>query len=224
MWNCRFAAMTTLILHFDFLFWFVWNKNMDAENVVAKILADARAEGEKIKRQAQEKQAAEQAKLDEQLGQHQKQTAALAQKAAEAESSHLLAAARMQIAKELLTEKRKILDEVFEQARRQLLNLPDRQYRQVIAGLMVRAVETGNEEVVVDKNEKRIDQELVNQVNQRLAGQNKGNLRLSEQRQELGGGFILKRGKIRTNVSFEVLLNQARKELEIELAKELFEK
>ena len=197
---------------------------MDAENVVAKILADARAEGEKIKRQAQEKQAAEQAKLDEQLAQYNKQTDALAQKAAEAEKSHLLAAARMQIAKELLTEKRKILDEVFEQARRQLLNLPDRQYRQVIAGLMVRAVETGNEEVVVDKNEKRIDQELVNQVNQRLAGQNKGNLRLSEQRQELGGGFILKRGKIRTNVSFEVLLNQARKELEIELAKELFEK
>lgn len=197
---------------------------MDAENVVAKILADARAEGEKIKRQAQEKQAAEQAKLDEQLAQYNKQTDALAQKAAEAEKSHLLAAARMQIAKELLTEKRKILDEVFEQARRQLLNLPDRQYRQVIAGLMVRAVETGNEEVVVDKNEKRIDQELVNQVNQRLAGQNKGNLRLSDQRQELGGGFILKRGKIRTNVSFEVLLNQARKELEIELAKELFEK
>jgi vacuolar-type H+-ATPase subunit E/Vma4 len=47
---------------------------------------------------------------------------------------------------------------------------------------------------------------------------------LSDQRQELGGGFILKRGKIRTNVSFEVLLNQARKGLEIELAKELFEK
>jgi len=197
---------------------------MDAENVVAKILADASAEGEKIKRQAQGKQAAEQAKLDEQLAEYKKQTDVLAQKAAEEEKSHLLAAARMQIAKELLTEKRKILDEVFEQARRQLLNLPDRQYRQVIAGLMVRAVETGNEEVVVDKNEKRIDQELVNQVNQRLAGQNKGNLRLSDQRQELGGGFILKRGKIRTNVSFEVLLNQARKELEIELAKELFEK
>lgn len=197
---------------------------MDAENVVAKIFADAGAEAEKVKNQAREKQAAEQAALDEQLRQYQKQTDALAQKAAEEEKSHLLAAARMQIAKELLTEKRKILDEVFEQARRQLLNLPDRQYRQVIAGLMVRAVETGNEEVVVDKNENRIDQELVNQVNQRLAGQNKGNLRLSDQRQELGGGFILKRGKIRTNVSFEVLLNQARKGLEIELAKELFEK
>jgi len=195
---------------------------MDAENVIAKILADAGAEAEKIKTQAQEKQSAEQAKLDEQLRQHQKQTDALARKAAEDEKSHLLAAARMQIAKELLTEKRKILDEVFEQTRRQLLKLPDDQYRRLMADLIVSAVETGNEEVILDRDENRIDQELINQVNRRLAGNNKGNLKLTEQRQELGGGFILKRGKIRANVSFEVLISQARRELEIELAKELF--
>jgi len=195
---------------------------MDAENVIAKILADAGAEAEKIKTQAQEKQSAEQAKLDEQLRQHQKQTDALARKAAEDEKSHLLAAARMQIAKELLTEKRKILDEVFARARQQLLNLPGDQYRRLIGDLMLNAVETGNEEVILDKDEKRIDQELINQVNRRLAGNNKGNLKLTEQRQELGGGFILKRGKIRANVSFEVLISQARRELEIELAKELF--
>jgi len=199
-------------------------KIMNAENVIAKILADAGAEAEKIKRQAQEKQAAEQAKLDEQLRQYQKQTDALAQKAAEDEKSHLLAAARMQIAKELLTEKRKILDEVFEQVRRRLLNLPDDQYRRLIADLMISAVETGNEEVILDRDENRIDQELIDQVNRQLAGNNKGNLKLAGQRQELGGGFILKRGKIRANVSFEVLLSQARKELEIELAKELFER
>jgi V/A-type H+-transporting ATPase subunit E len=197
-------------------------KIMDAENVIAKILADAGAEAEKIKTQAQEKQSAEQAKLDEQLRQHQKQTDALARKAGEDEKSHLLAAARMQIAKELLTEKRKILDEVFARARQQLLNLPDDQYRRLIGDLMISAVETGNEEVILDKDEKRIDQELINQVNRQLAGENKGNLRLSDQRQELGGGFILRRGKIRTNVSFEVLLSQARKGLEIELAKGLF--
>jgi len=31
------------------------------------------------------------------------------------------------------------------------------------------------------------------------------------------------RGKVKTNVSIDVLLDQARKELEIQLAKELFE-
>jgi len=46
---------------------------------------------------------------------------------------------------------------------------------------------------------------------------------LSDERQDLRGGFVLRRGKIKNNVSFEVLLNQARKKLEIELAKELFE-
>lgn len=195
---------------------------MDAENVVAKILADARAGAEKIKGQAREKQAAEQAKLDEQLARYKEQTDALAQKTGEDEKSHLLAAARMQIAKALLIEKRKILGEVFEHARRQLQNLPDDQYRQLMTDLILGAVETGEEELIVDKDENRIDQELVDRVNQQLADENKGNLRLSDQKQDLGGGFVLKRGRIRTNVSIEVLLAQARRELEIELAKELF--
>jgi V/A-type H+-transporting ATPase subunit E len=195
---------------------------MEAEQVVEKILSEARAEAEKIKSQASEKQAAEQAKLDEQLTQYKEQTDALAQKAGEDEKSHLLAAARMQLAKELLTEKRKILDEVFAQAREQLLNLPDEQYRQLISDLMLKAVETGDEEVIVDNNESRIDEGLINQVNQELAADQKGNLRLSQHRQDLAGGFILRRDRIRNNVSFDVLLAQARKELEIELAKELF--
>jgi vacuolar-type H+-ATPase subunit E/Vma4 len=46
---------------------------------------------------------------------------------------------------------------------------------------------------------------------------------LADEKQDLGAGFILRRGKIKTNVSLDVLLERARKELEIELAKELFE-
>jgi len=195
---------------------------MDAEQVVEKILSEAKAEAEKIKKQAQDRDAAEQAKLDEQLADYKAQTEMLAQKAANAEKLHLLAAARMDIAKELLAEKRKILDEVFAQAREKLLNLPDEQYHKLITNLMLKAVETGDEEVIVDKNEKRIDQNLIDQVNQRLGAGGKRNLRLSDERQDFGGGFILKRGKIKNNVSVDVLLAQARRDLEIELAKELF--
>ena len=197
---------------------------MDAEQVVEKILFDARAEAEKITNQAQEKEAAEQAKLDEQLAEYKKQTEIVAQKAAKAKRLHLLSAARMEIAKGFLAEKRKILDEVFARARKLLLKLPDKEYRQLITNLMLKAVETGDEEVIVDTNENRIDQELISQVNEQLRSKGKGNLRLSDQRQGLGGGFILRHGKIKNNVSFEVLLAQARRDLEIELAKELFEK
>ena len=196
---------------------------MEAEQVVEKILADAKTEADKIKKQADDQEAAEQAKLSEQLDEYKKQTEILATKAGEDEKSHILAAARMDIAKQFLAEKRKILDEVFEQARRQLQNLPDEEYRALIKKLILDAVETGDEEVVVDTNEGRIDQEFIKEINRELDPGYKDNLRLSDERQDLGAGFILKRGKIKTNVSIEVLLGQARKELEIELAKELFE-
>lgn len=195
---------------------------MEAEQVIEKILSDARAEAQKIAKQAEEKAAAEQAKLDEQLEEYKKQTEIIAQKAAEDEKSHILAAARMDMAKQLLTEKRKILDEVFELAHRKLKEMPDEQYQKLCMKLMLGAVETSEEEIIVDKNENRFDHEFINQVNKQLSSKNKGNLRLSDEKRNLGGGFVLSRGKIKTNVSIGVLLEQIRKELEIELAKELF--
>ena len=196
---------------------------MEAEQVVEKILADARAEADKIKKQADDKQADEQAKLSEQLDEYKKQTNILAQQAGEDEKSHILAAARMNIAKEYLAEKRKILDEVYQQAQQQLQNLPDEEYRALIKKLLLDAVETGDEEVIVDANESRIDHDFIKQINRQLGPGHKGNLKLSSEKQNLGAGFILSRGKVKTNVSIEVLLDQARKELEIQLAKELFE-
>ena len=196
---------------------------MDAEQVIKKILSEANNEAAKIKAEADEKQAAEQSKLAEQLSEYKKQSGILAKKAAEEKKEHLLAAARMDIAKEYLAAKRKILDEVFEKAQEQMQNLRDDEYIRLMTKLMLNAVETGDEEVIVDKNEKRIDQKFIKHINRELGPGFKGNLRLADEKQNLGAGFILRRGKIKTNVSLDVLLERAQKELEIELAKELFE-
>jgi V/A-type H+-transporting ATPase subunit E len=195
---------------------------METEQVVEKILADARAEADKIKKQADEKQAEEQAKLTEKLNEYKEQTEKLARQAAEDEKSHILAAARMNMAKEYLAEKRNILDEVFEKAKQQLQNLPDKQYKALIKELLLDAVETGDEEIIIDKNESRINHDLIKHVNRELGPGYKGNLKLADEKQNLGAGFVLSRGKIKTNVSVDVLLEQARKELEIPLAEELF--
>lgn len=195
---------------------------MDAEQVIGKILADANSEAEKIKSQAGEKESARQANLDEQLAEYKKQTQTLAKKAGEEKKAHMLAAARMDIAKEVLAEKRKILDDVFDKAKAQLKGMEDDQYCKLMSRLMIEAVETGDEEVVVDKNDTRLNQNFVKQVNRELGPGFKGNLRLSNEKQDIGAGFILRRGKIKNNVSLKVLLDQARKELEIELAKEVF--
>jgi V/A-type H+-transporting ATPase subunit E len=196
---------------------------MKAEQVTQKILAEANAEAEKIKSEAKQKQNEEQAKLDEQLTEYKKRTKDLVEKAAKDEKSHILAATKMALAKQLLAEKRKILDEVFTAALKQLQNLPDDQYRNLITKLMLESTETGEEQVIIDKNERRIDQQLIDKVNEQLSPDKKDILKLSQETEEIGGGFILRRDKIKTNVTFDVLLSKARNELEIEMAKQLFE-
>ena len=195
---------------------------MESEQVIEKILSDARGEAEVIKREADEKEAAEQKKFEAELAEYKKQTELLAKKAASDEKAHLLAGARMEIAKEYLAEKRKILDEIFEKARKELKGMPDDEYQEIMKKLMLAAVETGDEEVIVDTNEKRIDQKFINQVNHELGPEYQGKLRLSDERRDIGCGFILRRGKIKNNASLNVLLTNAREALEIELAKEVF--
>jgi len=196
---------------------------MEAGQVIDKILADAKAQAGEVGQQARQKEAAEQARVDEQLDRYKSQTKVIAEKAGKDKESHLLAAARMEISKEHLAEKRNMLDEVFEQARASVQKLPDEEYRALMKQLMIEAVETGDEEVIVDRNEKRIDLDFIKEVNRQLGPGYQGNLRLSEEGLDIGGGFILRRGKIKTNVSIGVLLEQARKDLEIELARDLFE-
>jgi V/A-type H+-transporting ATPase subunit E len=195
---------------------------MESEQVIEKILADGRSEAQKLKSEAQQKLSEEQAQLDKQLSEYKKQTDELAQKTAEDKKSQLLAAARMDIAKKYLAEKIKLLQEVFDMAKEQLTSMPDEQYRQLMKKLIKAAVETGDEEVIVDINEKRLDHGFLKQVNRELGPGFHGNLRLSQEKQPIGGGFVLQRGKIRNNVSLTVLLDEAKKQLEIELAKELF--
>ena len=150
---------------------------MDAEQVVDKILADANDQAAEIKKQADEKLAAEKAQLDEQLAEYKQQSDALAKKAGEEKKSHMLAAARMEIAKELLTEKMKIIDEVFEKAAQQFSKLEDDEYLKIMGALMLESVETGAEEVIVDQAEKRIDQNFINQINGKLGQDKKGDLK-----------------------------------------------
>jgi len=195
---------------------------MEGKQVIDKILSDAHAQADAILQKAAQTEQDEQAKLKESLADYQKQTHNFAQKASDDTKAHLLSAARMQIAKLLLAEKRKILDEVFEQARGRSKKLPDSEYIKLVSKLLTEALQTGDEEVIVDTNEKRIDQNFIRQMNAKLEQNIKGNLRLSEERQDIGAGFILRRGKIKTNASLDVLLNQARKDLEARLAGLLF--
>ena len=191
---------------------------MDGEQVIEKILSDAKAEAAKIKNEAMALLAQKRAEVDKHLDEYRKQTEALAQKAGENARQQVLSTARMELAKEYLAEKAKLLDEVFAEAQKRLNQMADAEYRSLVAKQMADAVESGDEEVIIDTNERRIDQSLIDQVN----GIRKSNLKLAGQREPIGGGFILKKGNIKNNCSRSVVLSRIINELEIELAKTLF--
>ncbi len=197
---------------------------MEAEQVIEKILSDAKTEAEKIIKQADEQIASEAEKLDKQLSEYKKETDSIAKKATEEKQAHLLAEARLKLAKQILAEKRKILDGIFEDAKKQMKELPDEEYKNLMTKLMLKAVQTGTEEVIVGKNEARIDADFISRINNALQQENskKAELKLSDEKQDIAAGFILKRDKIKTNLSLKVLLEQAKRDLEIELAKDLF--
>ncbi len=192
---------------------------MNADQVIQKILSDAQAQADQIKLQAQKVVDAHNAQLKRELDDYNERSKELAQKAAQDKKSRMLAAIRMDISRSYLAAKGEILDQVFKKVAEKFKNLSDDQYRALMADLLKKSVETGDEEVIVDRNETRLDQEFIKNINRELGNGFKGNLRLSDSRENIKAGFILKRGLISTNASMDVLIDQARKETEIELAK-----
>ncbi len=195
---------------------------MNAEQVVEKILSQAKSEAEAIVAEANEKAAAAKTELDAEIADFDAKTQALAKDAGDDKLQRMLANARMSNAKRLLSARVEIMDEVFHQAKEAVNRLPDEAYRTLMTELMKKAVETGDEEIIVGKNEKRINQDFVKKVNRDLGTGFKGNLRLAETRADIAGGFILSRGKVQINASTDVLIDALRESMGIELSQELF--
>jgi len=197
---------------------------MNAEQVIEKILSEARGQAEEIKSAAQDKCAQARAELELQLADYEKQTQVLADQAAEDKKAHMLATAKMEIRKEFLAAKVALLDDVFGKVQERIKTLSDSEYENLITSLLTKAVQTGSEQVIIGTGEKRIDHALIKQINRTLGPGYKGNLQLAQDRADIDSGFILRRGRIRVNASVEVLLAEARDKFEMELAEELFAK
>jgi V/A-type H+-transporting ATPase subunit E len=196
---------------------------MNAEQVVQKILSEAKAEAEKIVNDAKSKADEQALDLDNEIRDFDAQTHQLSKEAAEDKLQRMMANARMANAKQLLAAKVELLDEVFEKAKAAVQQLPDDAYLALITELMKRSVQTGDEEVIVGKDEKRINESFISKLNKELGSGFKGNLRLAGQRADITGGFILAHGKVQINAGTDVLIESLRDTMETELAQVLFE-
>ncbi len=192
-----------------------------AEKVVSKIMneadakakelvASARTQAERIAKQASHESA--------RIAQQAKEASA---KRASEEKQRVLSSANLDIRKAMLEKKQELMDEAFQKAITRLRQKNKKEYVDLIKELLLKSVETGTEDVIVGTADKDIiDSKVISAVNKKLG--RKGNLTLSKTFGSMAGGFILRRGKIDTNLSFDGLIELAREGLETEVAKILF--
>jgi V/A-type H+-transporting ATPase subunit E len=196
---------------------------MNAEQVVDKILSQAQAEADKILTAAKEAADKEKKHLDKELQEYADATQKAAEAAGADKLARMLAAARMQNGRQLLGTKGQILDELFARVKQRIEQMPDNEYLELSKRLLNKTVQTGQEEVIVGKNETRINQAFLAKLNAELNWQAKGGLKLSPAREDIRGGFILSSGKVRINASTDVIVSQLRGKLDMEFAAQLFQ-
>jgi V/A-type H+-transporting ATPase subunit E len=189
---------------------------MSLEAIEMRILADARAEAERIIDEAQAR-AADIASHAADNGQRiTEEILAEAESKAEEQRRRALGMAGLERRKELLQEKRYLLDTLFESAIRRLNDLPADDYFSLISAMITQEAPHGDKELLLSETDlARLPTSFMEDLNKKLveAGID-GELRLSPERRTIRGGFMLKCGGLEFNGTFERLITGMRSKLE----------
>lgn len=196
---------------------------MNAESILSRIDQDAREAAARILRDAQAK--AEESRKASEAHIEQAREAAMeqARKDAIALDDRMQRMAKLDARKALLAAKREVLDEAFSQALDTMAAMPDDQARAFGLSMLLSSA-VGDETVYADAASAWCDQGFVTAANAALVQSGRqGALRLSGEKRNLGGGFVLARGGLEVNCSYKAALDAGRMDLEAEVAALLFE-
>lgn len=192
---------------------------MGIENITERIISDAQEKVSEIKSGSDKESAKIRDEAKKKAESIKSQIIAGAESQAEEEKRRILAFARLEARNSVLTEKQKVIGQVFNKASEELQSLPDREYEDLIKKLLIKDAVTGEEEIIFSSGDKkRITDKLIADVNAALkANGRKGNLKIAQETRKIEGGFILKAEGVEINNSFSSLLSLLREELEYKL-------
>ena len=195
-----------------------------AEKIQQKILKEARQQAQKDIEQA-EKEAAAIIKSAEQEALEKKET--FFKKGLEDAAEHkkrLVAVAQLDARKQRLQAKQDVLQAAFDGALNQLISLPKEKYQSVLIDMVVAAIKTGQEEVIVcERDKKGLTPDFIKAINTQLLNKGMNSaVKLSDETREIKGGFILRQDNIEVNHSFEMITRMQRDVLETQVIKVLF--
>lgn len=189
-------------------------------NLIAKITEDSKTKAKAVIDDANvQAKAIVKAKKDEANAQRE-QILQSAKLEASREKEQIIAGQKLSLRDAKLKAKQVIIDRTFTMAVEKLKKLPENDFAAFLERYLLTMDIVGIEEVVLPKRYQNAD---MNAINGKLkeAGR-KGELTVRKNGKSIDGGFILYRGGVENNNTYESLLDFYRAELEVTVAKNLF--
>jgi V/A-type H+-transporting ATPase subunit E len=198
---------------------------MEKKDITAKILEDAKERAKEIVSEAEGKVNQILRNAREEAQEAGRRLEKEAEDLSKKEKSRILSLAKMEEKKKILGEKVAVLEEAFRQALQYFQERSGDEYRDIMRNLLTKSVNDGDEEVVVSKSDgDRLNQEFLDSVNEELTRMGKkGCLTMAKENGDFPSGVLLRKERVETWCSFEVLFDILRDDLEIEVAESLFE-
>ena len=113
--------------------------------------------------------------------------------------------------KAVLSEKQRIIAEVFDKAEQRLLNLKGSEYYDTVMNMAIKNALNQEGTIIFSKEDlDHIPTDFEMRLNARLKG---GRLSLSKETRPTGGGFILSYGGVEENCTFKALIDASRESL-----------
>lgn len=195
-----------------------------AEKIRERILEEARKQAEANIQEAKKEAEKIIHSSEEEARKKQKQIIDRAFKEAAERKKRLIAVAELEGRKEKLKAKQDMIEEVFTKTIERLNSLSDEEYENILVDMIINSVRSGDEEIILsEKDRNRLSYKFVENINNRLREKGlKGNIALSNQTRNINGGFILKKGDVEINNSFDAIIKMKRDELEEIVVAELF--
>ena len=175
----------------------------NGQNLIDKILSDAKAQAEAVEAEAKEKAegiiSTAKAKADKEKAKFDE----IAQQEANKAAAKEISAAEMRAKKLILAKKQECLEEVLKEAEIKLCSLTGQDYENVIFGMIKRADKEDGSEIIFSKKDKDAFGNKVKEM-----GYN-----VSDETRDIEGGFVVKNGDIEYNYSFKSIITVEREDI-----------
>lgn len=139
-------------------------------------------------------------------------------------AERVISNAELKVRNSKLEAKQKVLDKVFEEALEKLTQISGEEHLKFIKESILALDIEEDEELIIGRDNTDVTAEFVSQINAELSKMGKkASVKLSSEKRDFKGGFVLEKEGIEINNTFEALIMSLRDELEADVANVLFQ-